>query len=323
MVGLLGRASGVPPFGTPDDAAGGGWTRGLAGPILSLGFVTALRRGPPARRDRHGRRHGRGPGRRWAPRPRADRRAAPGRGRIGAAGLAVVLHLPWSLDLLGPGGSWAALAGPQQAPQASDLGACCCASRWAPSGAPRSGGASSSRRRSRCSSAAPSATPGRSGRGRSPWPASRSRGRPSAARGRSPCRRWRCCSSRPPSASRWRPRWAWPPSRSTSRATASGPGRSRPGWRPSRCSPGSSRSSARRSTAAGRCRRATSRARWASWTSRTMPPRSGCCGWAIPPPSRSGAGASTMGWPTAPPTTARPACRSLGRIRRRQHRAHR
>src|SRR3546814_6095255 len=40
---------------------------------------------------------------------------------LGAAAVAIVLHLPWSLELILPGSSWSAITGADHAPRVADL----------------------------------------------------------------------------------------------------------------------------------------------------------------------------------------------------------
>lgn len=122
VLGLLARASNLAPFGDLGGKAGPGVRpRRLRSTILTLGVVTALAA---------------------AILPVAVvivvamavalvvgsllvyRTAGSGRilvAGIGAALIAVVMHLPWSLDLIMPGTSLSAVTGPEHAPRAADL----------------------------------------------------------------------------------------------------------------------------------------------------------------------------------------------------------
>ena len=175
--------------------------------------------------------HGRRPRPRWRDRGEPAGRPADA-GRVGRSGavVAVVLHLPWTLDFLLPGSTLESFTGgsngagavrPGRAAPVRDRSARRRAvrvelprGRRAPAahragGAPHLGGAGLDRRR-------------RVVRARVGWRSgarSTSRSHPST-----------CSSSRPPPAWRSPPPWAWRPSRSTCPATGSAGGRSHRAW---------------------------------------------------------------------------------------------
>jgi GT2 family glycosyltransferase len=124
LLGMLARASELSPFGAAGGAAGPGMRpQSLGGHILGIGLVTALLAAllpvapvlvvAMALALVIGSLLARGP----------QRHLRLVVAAIGGAGLAIALHLPWSLGFVRPGGSLSALVGPERAAGPSDLAA--------------------------------------------------------------------------------------------------------------------------------------------------------------------------------------------------------
>ena len=124
VVGLLARASRLAPFGAIGGQAGlGVRPRRLRDLILALGVLTALLAAlvPVAVVMVLVMALALAAGSLLVYRVRGSLRMLGV--ALGAAAVAVVLHLPWSLDFLVPGTPWSAVTGPQRPGTTSDLGA--------------------------------------------------------------------------------------------------------------------------------------------------------------------------------------------------------
>jgi GT2 family glycosyltransferase len=124
VVALLARSSGLAPFGSTGGAAGPGVRAArLRHRILALGVTTAVVAAlvPVAVLIVPAVALSLALGSLLVYRTKGSGRMLGA--AIGAAVLAVALHLPWSLDLLLPGTPLSAITGPQAAPARSDLGA--------------------------------------------------------------------------------------------------------------------------------------------------------------------------------------------------------
>lgn len=124
IVGLLAGAGGLAPFGSVGSATGPGMKpRRLRAHILSLGLVTAVLAAllPVAVVIVVGMALALALGGLLAISARGSARMV--LAAIGGAGVAVALHLPWSLDFLLPGATLSALTGPERATGPSDLAA--------------------------------------------------------------------------------------------------------------------------------------------------------------------------------------------------------
>ena len=124
IVGLLGRASGSAPFGPVGGVADHGVPpRRRGAHVLSLGFVTALLATllPVGVVVVVGMALALALGGLLAISAQGSARMV--LAALGGAGVAVALHLPWSLDFLLPGATLSALTGPERAVDSSDLAA--------------------------------------------------------------------------------------------------------------------------------------------------------------------------------------------------------
>jgi GT2 family glycosyltransferase len=124
LVGILARISGLAPFGTTGGRVGPGVRSStLRGRILALGFVTALLAAllPVAVLVLVAMAAALAVGSLLTYRVSGSLRMIGG--AVAAAILAILLHLPWSLDLLLPGTPVSAVVGAARPDRASDLGA--------------------------------------------------------------------------------------------------------------------------------------------------------------------------------------------------------
>ncbi|MSO85979.1 MAG: glycosyltransferase family 2 protein [Acidimicrobiia bacterium] len=124
LLGMLARASELSPFGAAGGAAGPGWRpQSLGGHILGIGLVTAILAAllPVAPLIVVAMALALVIGSLLAMGAQRNRRIL--LSAMGGAGLAIALHLPWSLGFVRPGASLSALVGPERAAVPSDLAA--------------------------------------------------------------------------------------------------------------------------------------------------------------------------------------------------------